>query len=139
MGLVPAQCCRAGPVVTRHERIHCGSIRGAVVVNDPSPRARRRVADLSVTDAYFMNLRSVTQAGYLIRKSKGPLMLKAILAVSVGSAAGGLLGWALSLKLNSAFPAIAPGTLVANLLGGYIVGFAIAYFIRLVQEPRGRG
>lgn len=56
-------------------------------------------------------------------------MLKAILAVALGSAMGGLLRWALSLKLNSAFPALVPGTLVVNLLGGYIVGFAVAYFM----------
>ncbi|MGQ0524231.1 MAG: fluoride efflux transporter CrcB [Betaproteobacteria bacterium] len=62
-------------------------------------------------------------------------MLKAILAVSIGSAAGGLLRWAISVKLNSAFPALAPGTLAANLLGGYIVGFAIAYFTDAISIP----
>lgn len=62
-------------------------------------------------------------------------MLKAILAVSIGSAAGGLLRWALSLKLNSAFPSLVPGTLIANLLGGYIVGFAIAYFMDATSVP----
>ena len=60
-------------------------------------------------------------------------MLKAILAVSIGSAVGGLLRWILSLKLNSAFPALTPGTLAANLLGGYIVGLAIAYFAHAPQ------
>jgi CrcB protein len=30
--------------------------------------------------------------------------------------------------LNSHFPAIPPGTLSANLIGGYIVGVAIAFF-----------
>ena len=68
-------------------------------------------------------------------KKKGRPMLKAILAVSVGSALGGLLRWSLSIKLNSAFPALAPGTLVANLLGGYIVGFAIAYFMDATSIP----
>ncbi|HET9664347.1 MAG TPA: fluoride efflux transporter CrcB [Burkholderiales bacterium] len=62
-------------------------------------------------------------------------MLKAILAVSIGSAAGGLLRWALSLKLNSVFPSLVPGTLTANLLGGYIVGFAIAYFMDATSIP----
>ena len=55
-------------------------------------------------------------------------MLKAILAVSIGSTLGGLLRWGLALKLNSLFPTAPPGTLAANLLGGYIVGLAIAYF-----------
>ena len=62
-------------------------------------------------------------------------MLKAILAVTLGSAMGGLLRWFLSLKLNSAFPALAPGTLVVNLLGGYIVGFAVAYFMDATSIP----
>lgn len=62
-------------------------------------------------------------------------MLKAVLAVAIGSAAGGLLRWALSVKLNAAFPAFPPGTLVANMLGGYIVGFAIAYFSQAVSIP----
>ena len=62
-------------------------------------------------------------------------MLKAILAVALGSAMGGLLRWALSLKLNSAFPALVPGTLVVNLLGGYIVGFAVAYFMDATSIP----
>ena len=62
-------------------------------------------------------------------------MLKAILAVALGSAAGGLLRWGLSAKLNTAFPVFPPGTLVANLLGGYIVGFAIAYFSQAVSIP----
>jgi CrcB protein len=55
-------------------------------------------------------------------------MVKAILAVCVGSSLGGLLRWGLALKLNSLFPSAPPGTLVANLLGGYVVGLAIAYF-----------
>lgn len=31
-------------------------------------------------------------------------------------------------KLNALFPAIPPGTLAANIIGGYIVGIAIAFF-----------
>ena len=55
-------------------------------------------------------------------------MPTAILAFSLGSAAGALLRWVLGDKLNALFPAIPPGTLAANLIGGYIVGVAIAYF-----------
>jgi CrcB protein len=62
-------------------------------------------------------------------------MLKAILAVSIGSSLGGLLRWGLALKLNSLFPAAPPGTLAANLLGGYIVGLAIAYFANTASLP----
>jgi CrcB protein len=55
-------------------------------------------------------------------------MAKSILAIACGAALGALLRWFLGLKLNSFFPAIPPGTLAANLIGGYIIGFAIAYF-----------
>ncbi|WP_085246589.1 fluoride efflux transporter CrcB [Gilliamella mensalis] len=55
-------------------------------------------------------------------------MLKLILAISVGSVAGGLLRWFLSLKLNVIAFAIPLGTLLSNLVAGYIIGFAIAFF-----------
>ena len=35
------------------------------------------------------------------------------------------------LQLNSLLPAIPPGTLAANLIGGYVVGVAIAFFAGL--------
>ncbi len=54
-------------------------------------------------------------------------MLKAIIAISLGASAGALLRWFLGLKLNSLMPSIPPGTLAANLIGGYIVGLAIAF------------
>jgi CrcB protein len=54
--------------------------------------------------------------------------LKAVLAISIGAALGALLRWVLGLKLNSLFPEIPPGTLVANLFGAYVIGVAIAYF-----------
>ena len=55
-------------------------------------------------------------------------MWRAILAISIGSALGALLRWALGARLNGLFPAIPPGTLAANLIGGYIIGVAVAYF-----------
>jgi len=62
-------------------------------------------------------------------------MWKSIVAIAAGSAAGGLLRWAFTLRLNPLFPAIPPGTLLANLLGGYIVGLAIAYFASAPDIP----
>jgi fluoride exporter len=50
-----------------------------------------------------------------------------IFAISTGAAAGALLRWQLGVRLNSLFPAVPPGTLAANLIGGYIIGFAIAF------------
>jgi len=52
----------------------------------------------------------------------------AVLAVAVGGGVGALARWMLSYQLNAYFPAIPPGTLAANIIGGYIVGFAIAFF-----------
>lgn len=60
-------------------------------------------------------------------------MWKPILAVSLGSALGALLRWGLGTKLNSLFPAVPPGTLTANLVGGYIVGVAVGYFAQAPQ------
>ena len=54
-------------------------------------------------------------------------MWKAILAIGSGGALGALLRWWLGLKLNAYLPAIPPGTLAANLIGGYVVGMAVAF------------
>jgi CrcB protein len=55
-------------------------------------------------------------------------MWKPIFAISLGSALGALLRWVLGTRLNGLFPDIPPGTLTANLIGGYIIGIAVAYF-----------
>lgn len=55
-------------------------------------------------------------------------MWKPILAISLGSALGALLRWGLGNQFNRLFPTVPPGTLAANLIGGYIIGLAIAYF-----------
>ncbi len=55
-------------------------------------------------------------------------MFKPLLAIAFGSALGAVLRWMLGTRLNNLFPAIPPGTLAANLIGGYIIGVAIAYF-----------
>jgi CrcB protein len=55
-------------------------------------------------------------------------MWKSILAVSVGAALGALLRWQLGIRLNGLFPTVPPGTLVANLVGAYVIGLAIAFF-----------
>jgi CrcB protein len=55
-------------------------------------------------------------------------MWKSILAISTGAALGAVLRWQLGLKLNSLFPTVPPGTLVANLIGAYVIGLAVAFF-----------
>ena len=54
--------------------------------------------------------------------------LKSIIAIFIGAGAGALLRWWLGLTLNNYFPSVPPGTLAANLIGGYIIGVAIAFF-----------
>jgi fluoride exporter len=55
-------------------------------------------------------------------------MWKSVAAVSVGGIVGCLLRWLLGLWFNSQ-PSVVPlGTLAANLVGGYIVGVAVAFF-----------
>jgi len=66
-------------------------------------------------------MKSETVCGY-------ETMWKSIVAIAVGAALGALLRWQLGTRLNSAFPTIPPGTLVANLIGAYVIGMAMAFF-----------
>lgn len=58
--------------------------------------------------------------------------LISFLAVGVGAAVGAWLRWGLGIWLNSSFPTLPMGTLASNLLGGYLVGMAVAFF---AQHP----
>lgn len=49
-------------------------------------------------------------------------------AVGAGAMLGAWLRWWLGLWLNALSPSIPPGTLAANLIGGYLIGLAVAYF-----------
>lgn len=62
-------------------------------------------------------------------------MWKSVVAICVGASLGALLRWWLGAQLNSLFPTIPPGTLAANLVGGYIVGVAIAFFATYTAIP----
>ena len=55
-------------------------------------------------------------------------MWQAIAAISVGASLGAVARWLLSIRFNTALPSLQPGTLIANLAGGYLIGIAIAYF-----------
>lgn len=55
-------------------------------------------------------------------------MFNSIAAIAVGGSLGCLLRWFLSMSLNGLFPSVPPGTLTANLVGGYLIGVAIAFF-----------
>lgn len=55
-------------------------------------------------------------------------MIHSVLAISIGASLGALLRWGLGAALNSLFPAIPPGTWLANLLGGWLMGLALGFF-----------
>jgi CrcB protein len=59
----------------------------------------------------------------------------AVLAVAVGGAIGALTRWMISFQLNTFYPSIPPGTLASNIIGGYIVGLAIAFFATRPELP----
>jgi CrcB protein len=54
----------------------------------------------------------------------------AFFAIGLGSAIGAWLRWGLGLWLNPALPELPMGTLAANLLGGYLVGLSVAFFMQ---------
>ncbi len=53
-------------------------------------------------------------------------MLSSILAISAGASLGAVLRWLLSLGLNAVWATIPLGTLAANLIGAYLVGFLMS-------------
>ncbi|KAF1050650.1 MAG: putative fluoride ion transporter CrcB [Stenotrophomonas maltophilia] len=55
-------------------------------------------------------------------------MFKSIAVIVFGGSLGCLFRWYLGLKLNALFPSLPPGTWAANMIGGYIVGVAVALF-----------
>ena len=55
-------------------------------------------------------------------------MIRSLLSVSVGASLGAVFRWGLGAALNALFPTIPPGTWLANMLGGYLMGMALAYF-----------
>lgn len=49
-------------------------------------------------------------------------------AIAVGATLGAWLRWALSLWLNARVESLPLGTLVANLIGGFLIGMAVGFF-----------
>ena len=54
-------------------------------------------------------------------------MLKTMFAIILGSSMGGLLRWFLSTRFNTLIT-IPFGTLLSNLIAGYIIGYAMMFF-----------
>jgi CrcB protein len=58
-----------------------------------------------------------------------------LLAVGGGAALGAWSRWGLGLWLNALVPQLPLGTLTANLIGGYLVGLALAWFALVEGGP----
>lgn len=65
-------------------------------------------------------------------------MLKSLIVIAIGASLGAWLRWLLGMKLNALFPTIPPGTVVANMVGGYIIGLAIAFLAASPSLPEWR-
>lgn len=55
--------------------------------------------------------------------------------VLVGGALGSALRWMFGLALNPVLPNLQLGTLAVNLIGGFVIGAAIAFFDHFHQLP----
>jgi fluoride exporter len=55
---------------------------------------------------------------------------RSFFAVAIGGMLGCLLRWVLAIYLNKLAPALPPGTLAANLIGCYIIGVAVGFFLQ---------
>ena len=60
-------------------------------------------------------------------------MLSSLLAVFIGGGVGSVLRWAVSMKMNPLNAHIPLGTLMVNLIGGFIIGLAMAIFTRMTH------
>lgn len=56
-------------------------------------------------------------------------------AVGIGAALGAWLRWVLGIVFNPIFVPVPLGTLLANLIGGYLVGIAVEYLTRHAGLP----
>ncbi len=66
-------------------------------------------------------------------------MLASVLSISAGASLGAVLRWLLAGRFNHVYPALPLGTLAANLVGGYLIGVAIAVFANLpALSPQAR-
>jgi CrcB protein len=61
--------------------------------------------------------------------------INAFMAIGVGAILGAWLRYGLGLWLNPVFAAVPLGTLAANLIGGYLVGVAVAIFHLNAELP----
>lgn len=55
-------------------------------------------------------------------------MISSVIAISVGASLGAVLRWLLGIGFNAVWATMPLGTLLANLVGGYLIGLATSFF-----------
>lgn len=66
-------------------------------------------------------------------------MIASVVSICAGASLGAVLRWLLAGRFNHLFPALPLGTLAANLIGGYLIGVAIAVFAHMPElSPQAR-
>jgi CrcB protein len=63
------------------------------------------------------------------------MTLSGFFAVGLGAACGAWLRWIFGIFLNPLFGNILLGTLTANLVGGFLIGVAVEYFVHHDSIP----
>lgn len=60
-------------------------------------------------------------------------MLASIASICAGASIGAVLRWLLAGRFNALLPSLPIGTLAANLIGGYLIGVAVACFAAMPE------
>ena len=84
------------------------------------------------------NARRANDARLISMAFTSQLSLSAFAVIGLGAAAGAWLRWLLGLALNSLLPQLPQlpmGTLVANVVGGYLIGVALVWLDHASQLP----
>ncbi|MDV2438365.1 fluoride efflux transporter CrcB [Acinetobacter gerneri] len=62
-------------------------------------------------------------------------MFYSLFSIAAGSVLGAWLRWFFSLKFNNQLTHFPLGTILVNLIGGFIIGFAISFFANSSLSP----
>lgn len=54
-------------------------------------------------------------------------MFRSAMVISFGASIGAILRWQLGVRFNSWWPTVPLGTLLSNLIGGYIIGLMVGW------------
>jgi CrcB protein len=84
------------------------------------------------------NARRANDARLIPMAFTSQLSLSAFAVIGLGAAAGAWLRWLLGLALNALLPQLPQlpmGTLVANVVGGYLIGVALVWLDHASQLP----